>query len=215
MSRDKPTKVGYARVSTDVQSLERQSYELRRAGCRHVYTDRVSGRKSDRPGLARAFEKLRTGDTLVVVSLDRLGRSLSDLLGILNKLQAKDSHFMCLNLNINTSTPTGKLLFSIIGAVAEFEAELIRERVKSGLASARRKGRVGGRSSVKSILNGKNVYLLARTQGMSEREACKKIGMDRSCYSRNKEKIRQSLYQEGLIDIEGEIIEGNARSTIY
>lgn len=138
-------KVGYARVSTADQHLRMQEDALKSAGCEEVYTDVVSGVKSQRPGLDKALSFLREGDTLVVWKLDRLGRSIQHLIQAVNDLQEKKISFKSLQENIDTATSGGKLIFHIFSALAEFERDLIRERTEAGLKAARARGKMGGR----------------------------------------------------------------------
>lgn len=137
--------VGYARVSTDDQDLSLQRDALTAAGCNKIFTDTMSGAKAERPGLAEVLDFCRPGDTLVVWRLDRLGRSLTNLIELLNLLAERDIGFKSLSEQIDTTTSGGKLVFHIFGALAEFERELIRERTRAGLAAARARGRQGGR----------------------------------------------------------------------
>jgi len=137
--------IGYARVSTLDQNLELQRDALEQAGCERVFEDHVSGASSERPGWAKATAALRAGDTLVVWRLDRLGRSLKHLIDTVNELDARGVGFKSLNESVDTTTPGGRLVFHIFGALAEFERELIRERTHAGLAAARARGRKGGR----------------------------------------------------------------------
>jgi len=138
-------RVGYARVSTHEQNLELQLDALKKAGCERVFEDKASGAKSERPGLAKAREMLRPGDTLVVWRLDRLGRSLKHLIEAVTELDEAGVGFLSLTENIDTTTNGGRLVFHIFGALAEFERGLIRERTLAGLAAARARGRKGGR----------------------------------------------------------------------
>jgi DNA invertase Pin-like site-specific DNA recombinase len=118
---------------------------LQAAGCERIYTDTKSGARAERKGLSDCLEALRPGDTLVVWKLDRLGRSLQHLIETVNDLRERGIGFSSLIENINTTTPSGKFLFHVFGALAEFEREIIRERINAGLEAARRRGRVGGR----------------------------------------------------------------------
>lgn len=138
--------IGYARVSTDDQTLDLQVDALTAAGCeaRRIYTDQVSGTTTERAGLAKALEMLREGDTLVVWRLDRLGRSLPHLIAVVEDLKARHIGFRSLTESIDTTTPAGELVFHIFGALAQFERNLIRERTNAGLAAARARGRFGG-----------------------------------------------------------------------
>jgi len=137
--------IGYARVSTHEQSLDLQKDALTQAGCEQTYEDKVSGVVAARPGLEQVKQILRKGDTLVVWRLDRLGRSLRDLMEWMNYLEKKQVGLRSLQESIDTTTTTGKLVFHIFGALAEFERNLIRERTQAGLAAARARGRLGGR----------------------------------------------------------------------
>ena len=137
--------IGYARVSTQDQSDLLQQDSLQAVGCEKIFTDKISGTVSERPGLTKVKEQLRSGDTLVCWRLDRLGRSLKDLLEWGAYLEKNGIGLRSLQENIDTSTPTGRLVFHIFGALAEFERNLIVERTRAGLASARARGRLGGR----------------------------------------------------------------------
>lgn len=137
--------LGYARVSTADQAPELQLDELRSAECERVWTDRASGTKADRPELSRVLEYARPGDTLVVWRLDRLARSLKHLIELAAQLEDRDVGLRSLREQIDTTTPGGRMVFHVFGALAEFEADLIRERTHAGLAQARARGRKGGR----------------------------------------------------------------------
>ena len=137
--------VGYARVSTADQSLDLQRDALRLAGVDRVFTDQASGRKDDRPGLAAALAALRAADVLVVWKLDRLGRSLKHLVETVSALERRGVGLRVLSGGIDTTSAAGRLVFGIFAALAEFEADLIRERTLAGLAAARTRGRKGGR----------------------------------------------------------------------
>lgn len=138
-------KIGYARVSTLEQNPDLQRDALEKVGCEKVIVDQVSGTIADRPGLGKIKELLRSGDTLVVWRLDRLGRSLQDLIVWINYLDDRNVALQSLHEMIDTTTPTGKLTFHLFGALAEFERNLIRERTQAGLNAARARGRLGGR----------------------------------------------------------------------
>lgn len=138
-------KIGYARVSTLDQNPNLQEDALRAAGCEKVFVDHVSGSVAARPGLSKAKEMLRAGDTLVVWRLDRLGRSLKDLISWVSWLDENKIALQSLQEVIDTSTSTGKLTFHLFGALAEFERNLIQERTQAGLKAARARGRLGGR----------------------------------------------------------------------
>jgi DNA invertase Pin-like site-specific DNA recombinase len=138
-------KIGYARVSTLDQNPNLQEDALKLAGCEKVLVDHVSGSVKTRPGLDKAKEILRLGDTLVVWRLDRLGRSLTDLIEWMRWLEERGIALHSLHETIDTTTPTGKLTFHLFGALAEFERNLIQERTQAGLKAARARGKVGGR----------------------------------------------------------------------
>jgi DNA invertase Pin-like site-specific DNA recombinase len=138
-------RIGYARVSTDDQHLDLQRDALTKAGCGVVYEEKASGKSADRPELAQALKALRAGDTLTVWRLDRLGRSLPDLVCIVFGLEQRGIGFESLTERIDTTSATGRLTFHLFAALAEFERNLIRERTQAGLAAARARGRKGGR----------------------------------------------------------------------
>lgn len=137
--------IGYARISTNDQNLELQLDELKKAGCEKIFQDVASGAKNERKGLEEALEFARKGDVLVIWKLDRLGRSLKHLIQVVNDLQARGVGFRCLTQNLDTTSPSGMLVFQIFGAIAEFERSLIQERTLAGLKAARARGRKGGR----------------------------------------------------------------------
>lgn len=138
-------KIGYARVSTSDQDAGLQIDALRNANCEKVFVEHRTGATRERPELARCIDMLRSGDELVVWRLDRLGRSLKDLIELVNEFENKNIGFQSLNESINTTTSTGKLIFHVFGALSEFERSLIQERTKAGLEAARARGRKGGR----------------------------------------------------------------------
>lgn len=140
-------KIGYARVSTGLQNLDLQKDSLEKYGCEKIFTDHMSGSKKDRPGLKSAIEFSRPGDTIVVWRLDRLGRNMEDLISIVNYLNDKGVSFHSLqeNITMDKSSSTGQLMFHLFAAFAEFERNLILERSAAGRASARARGRLGGR----------------------------------------------------------------------
>lgn len=138
-------KIGYARVSTQDQNLNLQLDELTKAGCEKIYQEKVSGKTKDRPELKNMLEHLRKGDQVVVWKLDRIGRSIKDLLAIVEDFKNKEVDFISLHNQIDTSTPTGRFTFNIFAALAEFEREMIVERTKAGLAAARTRGNKPGR----------------------------------------------------------------------
>jgi DNA invertase Pin-like site-specific DNA recombinase len=138
-------RLGYARVSTQDQDTQAQLATLREAGCERVFQETAGGGRWERPELHRLLEQLRPGDVLVVWKLDRLSRSLKDLLLILDKIDKADAAFQSLTEAIDTATPAGRMMMQIVGAFAEFERAMLRERTQTGLDAARAAGRIGGR----------------------------------------------------------------------
>ena len=166
--------IGYARVSTIDQGLALQLDALAKAGCDRVFQDKASGAKADRPGLTAALSFVREGDILTVWKLDRLGRSLPHLIETVNALEARGVSFRSLTEAIDTTTPGGRLIFHIFGALGQFERDLIRERTRAGLDAAAARGRQGGRKPVVT----KEKLRRARTlvaQGFTVREAAARI----------------------------------------
>jgi len=137
--------IGYARVSTDDQNLDAQTDALRMAGAGKLFADKISGSKRERPELDRMLDQLRDGDVVTVTKYDRLARSLKDLLEIVETIRARGAGFRSLSEDIDTTTPAGRLVFHVFASIAQFERERISERTKEGLASARKRGRIGGR----------------------------------------------------------------------
>lgn len=137
--------IGYARVSTQDQNLDLQTEALTRAGCEKIYEDKISGVRVERPGLTRALEMLREGDTLVVWKLDRLGRSVKQLVDMVGELHKRGIQFKSLTDAIDTGTPAGRFFFHVMASLAEMERELIIERTRAGLDAAKQLGRKGGR----------------------------------------------------------------------
>src|ERR1700691_5013159 len=137
--------IGYARVSTDEQDTAAQVAALKAAGCERIYREKASGGRWNRPELHRLLDQLRKADVLVVWKLDRLSRSLRDVLTIMERLTEVKAGFRSLTEAIDTTTPAGRMMMQMVGAFAEFERAMLRERTKAGLDSARRQGRIGGR----------------------------------------------------------------------
>ena len=137
--------IGYARVSTKDQNATLQTDALKKAGCEKIFEDKITGKHLNREGLEKAMDMLRAGDTLVVWRLDRLARSLKDLITLINQLEENKIGFKSITESIDTTTPSGRLIFHIFGALAEFERNLNRERTMAGLEVARARGRKGGR----------------------------------------------------------------------
>src|ERR687884_1787540 len=175
--------VGYARVSTQDQTLDLQLDALKKAGCEKLYTDTASGAKIERKGLEDALEYVREGDILVVWRLDRLGRSLRDLIERITLLNNRKVGFRSLTENIDTTTSGGKLVFYIFGALAEFERDIIKDRTKAGLHAARARGRLGGRPKAKTLDTPKKVALaqsLYENEDNSIDEICQMLNVSRA-----------------------------------
>jgi DNA invertase Pin-like site-specific DNA recombinase len=137
--------IGYARISTEDQSLDAQLDALNGAGAVRIYADRISGSKRQRPELDRMLDQLRDGDVVMVTKYDRLARSLRDLLDIVQAIMDREAGFRSLAEDIDTTTPAGRLVFHVFASIAQFERERISERTREGLDAARRRGRIGGR----------------------------------------------------------------------
>ncbi len=163
-------KIGYARVSTQDQNAQLQVDELKKARCEKIYVDHASGVKEDRPELIKALDHLREGDTLVVWKLDRLGRSLKHLIEVVHALEEGKKCFHSLTEGMDTSTPGGKMIFHVFGALGEFERDLIRERTNAGLKAARASGRVGGRKAKLSPSNVKQLLKMYNSRQHTTRQ---------------------------------------------
>ena len=175
--------IGYARVSTKDQDLSLQIDALEKAGCRKIYREKITGATRDRSVLLKMIEHLREGDTVVIWKLDRLGRSLKDLVHLVTEIQSRGAALQSLNDAINTSTPGGKLTFHLFAALAEFERDIIRERTLAGLAAARARGRKGGR---KKGLSKKAEHIavvaekLYTEETLTTAEICQELDISRS-----------------------------------
>lgn len=172
--------IGYARISTQEQTLDLQLDALRQAGCERLYTDTASGAKTEREGLKDALDHLRVGDTLIVWRLDRLGRTLKQLIELINDFNSQGIGFKSLQENIDTTTSGGKLVFHIFGALAEFERDIIRERTHAGLQAARSRGRVGGRPKALSPKKAALAKSLYDSREHSIKDICETLGISRA-----------------------------------
>jgi DNA invertase Pin-like site-specific DNA recombinase len=177
--------LGYARVSTDGQDHALQLDALNRAGCERIYVETASGARADRPELAKLLEQTRTGDTLVCWRLDRLGRSLKHLLDLSDELQARGIGLRSLTESIDTTTPAGRLMFSVLGALASMEREVLVERTRAGLAAAAARGRRGGRppSMDEAKVRAARAMLAAGT--MTTSEVARQVGVSPSTLYRH------------------------------
>lgn len=177
--------IGYARVSTLDQNLGLQRDALEEAGCERIFTDTKSGKDTERTGLKEALKYARSGDTLIVWKLDRLGRSLKDLIEIVQTLQGRGIGFKSLQESIDTTTPGGKLVFHVFAALAEFERDIIRERTHAGLTAARARGRHGGRPRKMDERKMKAAERLLSDPEKSISEICRSLGIARSTLYRH------------------------------
>jgi DNA invertase Pin-like site-specific DNA recombinase len=185
-------KIGYARVSSDDQNLDLQRDALKAAGCERIYEEKESGGKVDRVELLRLVEALRSGDTVVVWRLDRLGRSLKHLIETVESFESMNVGFQSVTEAIDTTTSGGKLVFHIFAALAEFERTLIRERTRAGLTAARARGRQGGRPKVLSDEQRKMAQALRDDPGRDVPTICKTLGISRTTFYRETQKNIQT-----------------------
>lgn len=173
-------RIGYARVSTDDQHLDLQRDALKKAGCSAVYEETASGKSTDRPELEQCRKALRAGDMLVVWRLDRLGRSLPDLVQIVAELERDGIGFESMTEKIETGSAAGKLVFHVFAALAEFERNLIRERTHAGLAAARARGRKGGRKPSLSSQQVREIKALLRDPSIPVTAIAGRYGVSRT-----------------------------------
>jgi DNA invertase Pin-like site-specific DNA recombinase len=173
-------RIGYARVSTDHQILDLQLDALKKAGCSLIYEEKASGKSSDRVELKNCLKALRPGDTLVVWRLDRLGRSLSDLIHIVTELEGRGISFESLTEKIDTRSATGKLVFHIFGSLAEFERMLTLERIRAGLEAAKARGRTGGRPRKLDEKAVKEIRALLNDPEIRPADVARRYGVSRS-----------------------------------
>ena len=177
-------KIGYMRISTQDQKLDLQEDALIAAGCDKLFSDKASGAKEDREGLAEALEYVRQGDTLVVWRLDRLARSMKQLVQIVTDLRERGIGFMCLQEGIDTETSTGNLVFGIFASLAAFERDLIRERTNAGLKAARARGKVGGRPKLLNAKQEELAKVLYADPNISVSTICRQLGIGRTTFYR-------------------------------
>ena len=178
-------RVGYIRTSKKDQNPDLQRRELEAFGCERIFEEQVSSRNADRPELRAALEYCREGDELVVWKLDRFGRSLKELIELVNGVRERGIEFVSLRESLDTTTPGGKLVFHVFGAVAEFERDIIRERTMAGLEAARARGRKGGR---KSVMDEKKLALaskMLKSREIPVGEVCEAVGVSRSTLYRH------------------------------
>lgn len=185
--------IGYTRVSCEEsQDTAAQCDALSQAGVERIFSEKLSGGRWDRPELQRALEHLREGDVLVVHKLDRLSRSLKDLLMLLERIEAQGAGFRSVSESIDTTSPAGRMMMHIIGSFAEYEREMIRERTRSGLASARREGRIGGRRRALTGVQQKEVIRMVKRDGRTQADVARVFGVHPATVSRVVAQARQS-----------------------
>lgn len=180
-------KIGYARVSTTDQDLGRQVAALRKAGCRLIFQEHISGISKARPELDKLLQKVREGDIIVIQKLDRLGRSLQHLIELVDHFKENKIGFVSLSDNFDTTTSQGKLLFNIMGAIAEFERDLISERTKDGLRHAKSKGiKLGKRPglSKQGLNKARAAEVMYKKENKSVAEICRQLDIGRSTFYR-------------------------------
>lgn len=175
---------GYARVSTDAQNLNRQLDALKEFGVDTIYNEKMTGTKKDRPELNKLLERITEGDTVVIESLSRLGRSTKDLIELTELFNSKRVRLVSLKESIDTESSTGKLLFTLMSALAQFERDTIADRTREGLRSARSRGRTGGRPKANAD-NIKKAVKLYKTQQYSIKEIEELTGVKKSTLYRN------------------------------
>lgn len=177
-------KIGYARVSTQDQNLDRQLDNLRSAGCERIFNEKMTGTRSDRPELKAMLMTLRSGDVLVIDSFSRLSRSTKDLLSLVEQLTGMGVHLVSLKENLDTTTATGKLMLTMLSALSQFERDLIAERTMDGLKAARARGRCGGRPRSGSDKDRKQAYAMYKANVMTCKEIADKFGVSLSTLNR-------------------------------
>lgn len=177
-------KIGYARVSTQDQNLDRQLDNLRAAGCERVFNEKMTGTSSDRPELRTMLLTLRAGDILVIDSFSRLSRSTKDLLDLVDQLTAMEVHLISLKENLDTTTATGKLMLTMLSALSQFERDLIAERTADGLKAARARGRLGGRPRVGTDKDRQQALAMYDANAMTNAEIAARFGVSLATFNR-------------------------------
>ena len=176
--------IGYARVSTQDQDAVAQIAALKNAGCERIFQEKVSGGRWDRPELHRLLGQLRKGDVLVVWKLDRLSRSLKDVLTLMEKIAQAEAGFRSLTEVIDTTSPAGRMMMQIVGTFAEFERAMLRERTRNGLDAARKQGRIGGRRPKLKVHQQEEIVQLVKSGQKSAADAARLFNIHPSTVSR-------------------------------
>jgi DNA invertase Pin-like site-specific DNA recombinase len=193
-----PMLVGYARVSVDTQTTDGQIDALNAAGCERVFQEAMSGTRADRPQLAAALEYAREGDVLVVARLDRLARSMRQLLATVDTLQERGIGLRSLHENIDTTSATGRLSFHVFAAIGQFEVELLRERTKIGLLASRARGRVGGRPPALNAIKVRAARAMLASGTMTAAEVARQVGCSPSTLYRHLPGGRAAVTESGV-----------------
>jgi DNA invertase Pin-like site-specific DNA recombinase len=184
--------IGYARISTQDQDLRPQFDALTAAGCETIYQEKASGGKRERPELKLLLSHIQPGDTLVVWKLDRLSRSLKDLIGIIEKLEKAGAGFRSLTEAVDTTTPAGRMMMQMLGSFAEFERAMMLERTHAGLIAARQQGRHGGRPSKLTTRQKQEVVERIRN-GETAADVARSFNVDRTMIGRIMAKVEPSV----------------------
>jgi DNA invertase Pin-like site-specific DNA recombinase len=190
-------RIGYARVSTQDQDNQAQITALQQAGCERIFQEKASGGRWDRPELQRLMDHLRSGDVVTVYKLDRLSRSLKDLLLTLEKIELMGASFLSLTEAIDTGTPAGRMMMQIVGSFAEFEREMLRERTRHGLEAARKEGRVGGRKPKLTPQQEKEVVAMVSSGQKTGADAARLFRVHPATVTRVMAKARSGLGMPG------------------
>jgi len=177
-------KIGYARVSTTDQNLDRQLDSLKAAGAERILTEKVSGAKKDRPELQNLLNMAREDDTVIVTELSRLGRNTAHLLSIAEDLKQRGIQLVSLKEGLDSGTATGQLMFTMFAALAQFERDLSRERAEEGRTAAKARGRSGGRPSILTPAKRKLLKTLSEDKNTPVQEICETLGISRATYYR-------------------------------
>ncbi|MFY9640780.1 MAG: recombinase family protein [Rhodomicrobium sp.] len=176
--------IGYARISTSEQDTKMQAAALQSAGCEYIYREKASGGRWDRPELHKLLDHLRKGDVVVVWKLDRLSRSLRDVLTIMERLQERKAGFRSLTEAVDTTTPAGRMMMQMVGAFAEFERAMLRQRTKAGIDAARKEGRIGGRRPKLKLQQQKEIVKLVKGGKKTAADAARLFGVHPATVSR-------------------------------
>ncbi len=191
--------IGYARISTSEQDTKMQVAALQSAGCESIYRERASGGRWDRPELHKLLDHLRKGDVVVVWKLDRLSRSLRDVLTIMDRLQERKAGFRSLTEAVDTTTPAGRMMMQMVGAFAEFERAMLKQRTKAGIDEARKEGRIGGRRPKLRPQQQQEIIKLVKRGKKTAADAARLFGVHPATVSRLLQRLKLSTPEKGII----------------